>query len=181
MVRVTKQAVVAVCVMASLLSGRVAAADDTAADTKPADPKGDLFAASFAPPSRAAAPEPPGGAAATPGPWRTVGWVGLVGGGAAVAGGAVFGILAIARKGAAGCASDNVCSDFGAVQDAKTDAGLSTGFVVGGAAAALAGLVILFTHPSSDASPPEGKAAAWLTAHPVVDDHGGGVVVGGAW
>lgn len=89
--------------------------------------------------------------------------IGLIIGGAGVAGaalGGVFGLVALSKAGdaRAQCAGDPECkpSSFGAQNGAYTFADLSTGFFIVGGAAAAAGAVLFFTAPSP-ARPPAAR------------------------
>jgi hypothetical protein len=110
---------------------------------------------------------PPGGGAhiggASPSSgatWRTVGLVVAGVGAAALATGAVTGILALNRASAyrSACGPSFACSDLTSLQsaqsaasDAKTLSTVSTVTFVAGAVAAAGGLTLYFTHPASSA------------------------------
>jgi hypothetical protein len=113
------------------------------------------------------------------GTWRTIGFVGIATGAAALATGAVTGILALSRASdyAAACGPSHACPDGGALDrahsasaDAKTLGGISTATLAAGGVLAAAGLAVVITHPSSRESggsaleiapAPGGAAAVW--------------------
>jgi hypothetical protein len=114
---------------------------------------------------------------------------GLVTAGVGLAGvgvGAVFGILAKSKlntSNAIGCDANNVCSTGGSPSafetrnQARTFGDVSTAtFIVGGLLAA-AGVTLFLLAPRSEARPTAGS----VTASPVVDANGGGVLVRGAF
>lgn len=108
-------------------------------------------------------------------PWHTIGWitggVGVVG----VVVGTVFGISAIGKKSSADC-TGNLCSNFGEVSTAKTDATVSTvGLVVGGVLVAGGAALVLFT-PSKGA-----HEGATIRAVPMIGANATGAMLQGSW
>jgi hypothetical protein len=104
-------------------------------------------------------------------PWKTVGIVTTVVGGAGLAAGAIFGLEAMSKKSDAGCSS-NQCSGGSAredIQSARSDGNLSTAFFIAGGVLAAAGLTLWALAPGS------------VQATPAVGSNTAGVVVRGAW
>jgi hypothetical protein len=107
-----------------------------------------------------------GDAASSTATWRTAGFVTTGVGAAALAAGAVTGILALSRAASYrnACGPSYACSDDASLQsarsaasDAKTFSTISTVTLIAGGVAAAAGLTIYFTHrPSSQAGAAHG-------------------------
>jgi hypothetical protein len=133
--------------------------------------------AAGATPAAAAEPSGPahGGA-----PWHTAGWIA---GGAGVVGlgvGSAFGLIAISKKNAAQCDPAGVCTNYGAVSDAKNAGTVAdVGFVAGGVLLACGAALLLFTHSSAEA-PADGQGAT-LVAAPMITASGAGALLQGNW
>ena len=104
--------------------------------------------------------------------WRTAGWITGGVGVAALAGGAIFGLLALNRKSSSHCDASNVC-DPGSADGIRNAALLSDlGFVAGSVLLAGGAAILLF-------GPGKSAPRTGLGVAPVVATSGGGVVIGG--
>jgi hypothetical protein len=125
---------------------------------------------SFAPPPPLVSPPAPSSESS---PLHTAGWIV---GGVGVAGlivGAVFGGLAVSDKSSANCTNDK-CTNFGSVGDAKTAADVSdVGLIAGGVLAATGAALVLFA-PAHRAT-----QAGGLAVTPMVGAAGEGLLLRG--
>jgi hypothetical protein len=115
------------------------------------------LALSGAPDRRAEAPRAPQAGSTQ----RTAGWIALIGGGAVLTAGAVFGLVAVAKKGELeeDPRCPNRCSDAGAVDSYNAMRHASTAGIVVGIVGAGAGIALLWTAPSARPS----SARVWIT------------------
>ncbi|HEY2514753.1 MAG TPA: hypothetical protein VGI39_28000, partial [Polyangiaceae bacterium] len=108
--------------------------------------------------------------------WKLAGYTSLGAGAVGLGAGAVFGALAIVKKGDAHCDAAGACSNGASLSDLRTASNVSTAGFVGGGALLLGGVAMLLLAPHSPADRP-----SVLHAAPLLGPQVAGLVVGGSF